>query len=132
MSPARSTSATTRSNAPLASPRFGGLSSRKRSPARALLRAVAIGWMTSWAIDELSCSMVGDTIDACQLHLQLAELPLAAGDVQGNGSLCSEVRDQFNLVLRKGLYAPPPNRKRSDQLVVSEHRHHEGCPKAPL
>jgi hypothetical protein len=63
-----------------------------------------------------------------QLHLQLAKLPLAAGDVQGNGSLRGEVRDQFDLFLRKGLYALPPNTKRSDQLVVSEHRHVEERP----
>jgi hypothetical protein len=55
-----------------------------------------------------------DTIGACQLHLQLAQLPLAAGDLQGNGSLRGEVCDQFDLFLRKGLYAPPRKTKRSD------------------
>jgi hypothetical protein len=49
-----------------------------------------------------------------QLRLQLAVLPLAADGVQGNGSLRGEVRDQFNLFLRKGLYAVPHKAKRSD------------------
>jgi hypothetical protein len=43
-----------------------------------------------------------------QLHLQLAKLPLAAGNLQGDGSLRGEVYDQFDLVLCKGLYAPRP------------------------
>jgi hypothetical protein len=48
-----------------------------------------------------------DAVRVRQLHLQLAKLPLAAGNLQGNGSLRGEVGDQFDLVLRKGLYAPP-------------------------
>src|SRR5215469_5551075 len=56
---------------------------------------------------------------------------LATGDLQDNGSLGSEVRDQFDLFLRKGLYALPPNTKRSDQLVVSEQRQDEDRPNAP-
>ena len=64
------------------------------------------------------------------LHLQLAKLPLAAGDLQSNGSLRGEVHEQLKLVLRKGLYAPPPKTKRSDELVVSEHRHDEDRPNA--
>ena len=62
--------------------------------------------------------------------MQLAQLPLAAGDLQGNGRLRGEVRDHFNLVLRKGLYAPPPKTKRSDRLVVSEQRQDEDRPNA--
>ncbi len=54
-----------------------------------------------------------DAVRVRQLHLQLAQLPLAAGDLQSNGSLRGEVRDQLNLVLRKGHRAPPPNTKRS-------------------
>jgi hypothetical protein len=53
-----------------------------------------------------------------QLHLHLAQLPLAAGDLQCNGRLRSEVCDQFDLFLRKGLYALSPKRERSDYLVV--------------
>jgi hypothetical protein len=37
------------------------------------------------------------------LHLQLAQLPLAASDLQGNGRLRGEVRDQFNLFLLFGV-----------------------------
>src|SRR6516162_7748619 len=55
---------------------------------------------------------------------------LAAGDLQDNGSLGSEICDQFDLFLRKGLYAPPPKTKRSDLLVVSEHRQDEDRPNA--
>src|SRR6516165_2835956 len=55
---------------------------------------------------------------------------LAAGDLQDNGSLGSEICDQFDLFLRKGLCSPPPKTKRSDLLVVSEHRHDDGCPNA--
>jgi hypothetical protein len=42
-----------------------------------------------------------------QLHLQLAKLPLAAGNLQGNGSLRGEVRDQLNLVLRPEMMLSP-------------------------
>src|SRR6516165_5629966 len=55
-----------------------------------------------------------DTIGTCQLDLQLAQLPLAAGDLQGNGRLRGEISDQFDLVLRKGLYALSPKTKNSD------------------
>src|SRR5262249_29163444 len=72
-----------------------------------------------------------DAVRVRQLHLQLAQLPLAASDLHSNCSLRGEVRDQFDLFLRKGLYAPPPNTKRSDRLVVSEQRQDEDRPNAP-
>jgi hypothetical protein len=37
-----------------------------------------------------------DAVRVRQLHLLLAQLPLAAGDLQGNGRLRSEVCDQFD------------------------------------
>jgi hypothetical protein len=49
-----------------------------------------------------------DAVRMRQLHLQFPKLPLAAGNLQGNGSLHGEVCDPFDLVLRKGLYAPRP------------------------
>ena len=69
-----------------------------------------------------------DAVRVRQLHLQLAKLPLATGDLQGNRSLRGEVRDQFDLFLLKGLYSPPHKTKRSDELVVSEHRHEKTGP----
>src|SRR5262249_35149502 len=71
-----------------------------------------------------------DAVRVRQLHLQLAKLPLAAGNLQGNGSLRGAVRKQFDLLLRKGLFAQSPNSKRSDKLVVSEHGQDEARPKA--
>jgi hypothetical protein len=55
-----------------------------------------------------------DTIGTCKLDLQLAQLPLAAGDLQGNRRLRGEISDQFDLILRKGLYALSPKTKNSD------------------
>jgi hypothetical protein len=43
-----------------------------------------------------------------QLRLQLALLLLATDNLQGNGRLRSEVRDQFDFFLRKVFYAQPP------------------------
>src|SRR5215510_2689085 len=50
ISEARSASLTTQPSASIVSSRFGGFSSKKRMPARALLRAVAMGCRISWAI----------------------------------------------------------------------------------
>jgi hypothetical protein len=50
----------------------------------------------------------GHAIGVRELRLQLALLPLATDNLQGNGRLRSEVCDQFDLSLRKGLYAQPP------------------------
>jgi len=43
----------------------------------------------------------GHAIGVRELHLQLVLLPLATDNLQGNGRLCSEVCDQFDLFLRK-------------------------------
>src|SRR5215471_236711 len=51
ISPARSASLTTQPSASLTSPRSGGRLSRKLQAARALLRALAIGCVISWASD---------------------------------------------------------------------------------
>src|SRR6516162_7723073 len=74
----------------------------------------------------------GDAVRVRQLHLQLAVLPLATDNLQGNGRLRSEVCDQFDLFLGKGLHALSPKRKRSDYLVVSEHWNEEERPLAPF
>jgi hypothetical protein len=47
----------------------------------------------------------GDAVRVRQLGLQLAVLPLATDNLQGNGRLRSEVRNQFDLFVRKVLYA---------------------------
>ena len=49
----------------------------------------------------------GHAIGVRELRLQLVLLPLATDNLQGNGRLCSEVCDQFDLFLRKVLYAQP-------------------------
>ena len=54
---ARSASLTMQPSASMTSARFGGLISRKRMPARALLRAVAIGCRTSWASEAVNSPM---------------------------------------------------------------------------
>src|SRR5580704_5948678 len=50
----------------------------------------------------------GHAIGVSELRLQLALLPLATDNLQGNGRLRSEVCDQFDLSFRKALYAQPP------------------------
>ena len=74
----------------------------------------------------------GDAIRVRQLRLQLAVLPLATDNLQGNGCLRSKVSNQFDLFLGKGLHALSRKSKRSDQLVVSEHRHDEERPLVPF
>src|SRR6516164_4577368 len=49
-----------------------------------------------------------------QLHLQLAVLPLATDNFQGNGRLRSEVCDQFDFLLRKGFDVLSQQSKRAD------------------
>jgi hypothetical protein len=56
----------------------------------------------------------GDAVRVRQLRLQLTVLPLATDNLQGNGRLRSEVSDQFDLFLRKRLYALSSKSKRSD------------------
>jgi hypothetical protein len=42
-----------------------------------------------------------------QLHLHLPKLPLATDNLQGNGSLGGEVRDQFGSILARPMLSTP-------------------------
>jgi hypothetical protein len=63
-----------------------------------------------------------------QRHLRLAILPLAAGALQGNGGLSSEVPDQVNLCVRERLHLLAVDPERADSLIVLEQRHEQVRP----
>src|SRR6266436_3867845 len=77
---ARSASLTTQPSASLASSRFGGFISKKRIPARALLRAVAIGCRISWDSEAANSPIVLTQL----LTLVLRALALRHVDVCAN------------------------------------------------
>src|SRR6266436_3158326 len=75
---ARSVSATIQSSASLTSPSSGGCLFKKFTAARALLRAVAMGWVISWTTDaacspmmprRLLCALALRHIDVCTDNL---------------------------------------------------------------
>src|SRR5580700_1521672 len=66
-----------------------------------------------------------DAVGMRQLALHLAILPLAAGALQGNGSLRSEVREYGNLVVGERLQLFAAQTNYPDYLIVLEQRHNQ-------
>jgi hypothetical protein len=65
----------------------------------------------------------GDAVGMRQLALHLAILPLAAGALQGNGGLRSEVSEQGNLFVGERLLLFAAQSNCPNYLVVFEQRH---------
>jgi hypothetical protein len=66
-----------------------------------------------------------DAVGVRQRHLRLAILPLAAGVLQGNGSLRSEVPEQGTLFVGEGLHLLAAQSNYPDYLIVFEQRHNQ-------